>query len=179
MDSRPLHSVTRIWLACSLLTNAVGAHSFSHRHAGGHEAHAHHAHAAIDGEHGHGHAEHSHHGHASPEQAADDAIDALAGAGLHAHLCLLGFELSLPLSDESRHEDQTAEAFLRLGPSRMNAPSIERHLAAVELLLLHGYAIAANSDVTCDWASRIDHAQISTPPLCACARHERSGVLLI
>ena len=162
-----------------MLTSAVAAHGFSHRHAGGDESHSHRAHATVDGGHSHDHDDCRHHSHVPPEQAIEHEPDVLAGSELHAHLWILGFDLSLPPSDGSEHQDQDTEFVTLLGQGNMPFPVVTRHLPAFELLLLQLNAVALTGDVPIDTFDRIGHAQVSTPPLCDCARFERSGVLLI
>lgn len=160
-----------------MLTSTVAVHGFSHRHAGGGESHSHRAHATADCEYSHDHHNCRRHGHVPPEQAIEHEPDVLAGSELHVHLCILGFDVSLPPSDDSEHQD--AEIVTLLDHGSLLVPVVTRDLPAFEPLVRQLIAIALTGDVPGNTHDQVGHALVSTPPPCDCARLERSGVLLI
>lgn len=109
------------------------------------------------------------------ESAASDEPLSLTRSTLHAHISILGFDVSIPPADKSEHRDPNAELFTLLGNGQTPVPVITRHLPAFEPLLHQLDAVALKNDTF----DQVGRSQVSAPPLCDCARFERSGVLLI
>jgi hypothetical protein len=150
-----------------------------------------HAHADGDRPHRHVRNEHSHqreHGHHNSEKLVQtshhrhhDGDCALARATSHAHVNLLGFHITLPVSDRDgdRESEQSSE-FTHFVIAHTVMPVSASQSTVEEVLSQWTNCASALDDDSVDnrpkWEGQTSASSI---PLCDSARRERSGVLVI
>lgn len=167
--------VTGWLLAVLVLGGSISPPTYRHAHAGGDVAHNHLC--EQDQQH---HTTHIHcgHGHSHPHRHETHHSSAAKPPTSHAHVTVLGFELTLPISE---HDDGSSD------PDRDELPVIARALHAyVPIVNGKGVrlnhqetraAIASAAIISAVTSQRHMRPTALSVLLCDAARHERTGVL--
>jgi hypothetical protein len=162
MLSDPLRARLGVFLSAVLLISGSGLVSFEHSHVRGNLPHDHDV--ALARQH-HGHHDHDH-------NTFDSLVQPIVS---HVHWSLFGFDFSLP-KESSEHGDQSDEhpVLYVMNQASWTFTTAPSHSVA-DLPIANALDPFLMADPT-DFHG--DAPQVSAPPLCAKARHERSGVQL-
>jgi|GEM_PF-4768159 len=178
MRLKTLHTLSRFVTVALLIASALSA-GIRDAHADGYSAHSHHR--VLSNGHNLAHScdrDCDGHAHATQDSARVECDVALAAVEAHMHIYLLGFEFTIPV--EYPADDSTGVApdngVVRLVNQNIDATSraanVDNAAATFVPLIVMAPACVAG-------ATAMTRLAVASPPLCAVARFERTGVLRI